>query len=365
MLPEIFNKEGKNTKETWECVRRPEIMKLFETWVYGVTPKEPLDRMEPTLVETEYLMEGTVKKETYCLKLERCGKSCGFHYRVFSPAGLHEGDTTKTAPGAILMINPFSRSKHLDYPGKELDHMPYGMITSCGYIGVHADVDELCADDAKIYRQGLWELFPEAGDGDTAWGAIGMWAYAASRVVDCLIMQNFVECGRIAVCGCSRGGKAALWCGAQDERIGVVISNVSGCSGAAVTRGKTGEHIKDITTQFPHWMCQNYASFADCEEELPVDQHMLLALCAPRPLYISSASEDSWADPNMEFESARLAGDAYELYGEAGLAGETFPGIDKPVGDGFIRYHNRRGVHGCRRYDWEQYLPFIQKFFKE
>ena len=270
MLPEILKQDQINTKETWETTRRPEILRLFENWVYGVTPKEPLDRLETTVMETEYLMEGAVKKETCYLEMERRGKVCGFHYRVFSPV-------MQETAGAILMINPFSGSKPLDYPGKELDHMPYDLITACGYIGVHADVDELCADDAGCYQKGLWELFPEYAMGNAAWGAIGMWAYAASRVVDCLIMQNFVECGRIVVCGCSRAGKTALWCGAQDERIGVVISNVSGCTGAAVTRGKTGEHIKDITAQFPHWMCGTYASFADREEELPVDQHMLLA----------------------------------------------------------------------------------------
>lgn len=356
MLPEILREDQIDTKETWEAQRRPEILKMFENWVYGVTPKTPLERMESKVVETDYLMEGAVKKETYYLQMERGGKSCGFHYRVFSPV-------MQKATGAILMINPFSGNQAVDYPGRDLDHMPYDLITSRGYIGVHADVDELCADDAECYQDGLWELFPEFTKGETAWGAIGMWAYAASRVIDCLIMQNFVEYGRIVVCGCSRGGKAALWCGAQDERIGLVISNVSGCTGAAVTRGKTGEHIKDITTQFPHWMCRRYACFADREEELPVDQHMLLALCAPRPLYVSSASEDSWADPHMEFEAAKLAGKAYGLYGETGLERETFPEADTPVGDGFIRYHNRQGVHGCRRYDWEQYLPFIQNHF--
>lgn len=356
MLPSILREDMLNTRETWEEVRRPEILSLFETWVYGGTPKEPLDQLESTLVEKKYLMEGTVKKEIYYLNMERNGKSCGFHYRLFS-------QISGKPSGAVIMINPFSGNKGLDYPGKELDHMPYDMITGGGYIGVHADVDELCGDNEDIYKKGLWELFP--GESETAWGAIGMWAYGVSRLVDCLIMQNIVECGKIVVCGCSRAGKAALWCGAQDKRIGLVISTVSGCTGAAVTRGKTGEHVKDITSQFPHWMCRNYASFGDREEELPVDQHMLLALCAPRPLYVSSASEDSWADPVMEFEAAKLAGEAYALYGRKGLEGERFPQTDRPVGDGDIRYHNRRGVHGCRRYDWKQYLTFIKQYLDD
>lgn len=353
MIPDILKKDVQNTTETWEQIRRPEIQALFETWVYGVTPKEPLDGMTVSVLSAEFLDSGRTIKETVYLGLERGGKRCGFHCRVFSPAA-HKEDLP-----AVIMINPFSRNKKLDYPGKEMDHMPYDLLNSGGFIGVHADVDELCADDAADYQTGLWELYPQTGD--SAWGAIGMWAYAASRVADYLITHKQVADGSIAVCGCSRAGKAALWCGAQDPRFGLIISNVSGCTGAAVTRGKTGERVRDITGQFPHWMCRNYASFADREEELPVDQHMLLALCAPRPLYISSASEDVWADPQSEFKSAQLAGAAYALYGRTGLELEAFPEDDRPVGGGGIGYHNRTGVHGCRRYDWEQYLPFMKR----
>lgn len=358
MLPELLPAGVLHTKEWWEKERRPRILELFETYVYGRTPKEPLDRMESSVIQTECLMEGKVKKETVYLKLEKNGRSCGFHCRVFSPLP-QKSEELKSMP-AILMINPFSRNKELDYPGKELDHMPYDLITSMGFIGVHADVDEICADDSRIYREGLWELYP--GEGDRAWGAIGMWAYAASRVIDYLMIQKHVEYGKIAVCGCSRAGKTALWCGVQDQRAGLVISNVSGCAGAAITRGKTGEQIRDITTQFPHWMCPMYASFADREEELPVDQHMLLALCAPRPLYVSSASEDVWADPYKEFESAQAAGAVYKLYGKKGLEDQAFPAVNTPIGTGAVAYHNRQGIHGCRRYDWEQYLGFIKRF---
>ncbi len=356
MIPELLETKGKNTKEYWEQVRRPEIQRLFEKWVYGVTPKEPLEEINAQILNTELLENGRVKKEEVLLELKRNGKVCGFRCRLFLPA-----DLKKPAP-AIIMLNPFSRNKKLDYPGKEMDHMPYDLITSQGYIGIHADVDELCADDPDLYQEGLWELYP--GRAEDSWGAIGMWAFAGSRVVDYLQMRQDMNCDKLAVCGCSRAGKAALWCGAQDQRISLVISNVSGCTGAAITRGKTGEHVIDITTKFPHWLCKNYASFSHREEELPVDQHMLLALCAPRPLYVSSASEDVWADPHSEFLAAQMAEPAYKLYGKQGLKECEFPRENQPIKNGCVGYHNRQGVHGCRRYDWEQYLLFIKQYFK-
>lgn len=358
MLPEILE-NGKNyTKTYWENKRRKEILQLFENLVYGNTPKQSLDSIKSTVVQTGYLKSGTVKKETVYMELGRNGKKCGFHFRVFSP--IHPEKEQDCPKGAVIMINPFSKNKKLDYPGKEMDHMPYDLVTSYGILGIHADVDEICVDDPDLYQKGLWELYPEKQE--SSWGAIGMWAFAADRVVDYLIMQKQIPCGNIAVCGCSRAGKTALWCAAQDERIGMVISNVSGCTGAAITRGKKGEHIRDITKTFPHWLSKKYAEFSEREEDLPIDQHMLLALCAPRPLYVSSASEDEWADPEKEFESAQKASEIYSLYGKEGLQNEIFPKINSPVGNGYIRYHNRKGAHGCRRYDWEQYLKFIKQF---
>jgi hypothetical protein len=169
--------------------------------------------------------------------------------------------------------------------------------------------------------------------------------------------------GEIAGAGHSRGGKTALWCGAQDARVSLVISSCSGCSGAAITRGKTGEHIKDITQAFPFWFCSNYQKYSDGEDAMPFDQHQLLALIAPRPLYISDKTFDSWCDPAKEFESLCQAGAVYKLYGKTEGLGETPPAPEQTIVSGSLGYHIKSGSHNMDEFDWERYLNFCGRHF--
>ncbi len=356
MLPSISGNHAPLTVETWEQSRRPEILRLFETHVYGVTPKEKKHTCAHTLSGPERSADGMT--DVYALRTEIAGNgvSCGFQTDLYVPAG-----ASGLLPAAI-MTDTFSTNPQVPRTAEHRhSHMPYDMLNAAGIIGVYAHVDALCPDDPAAYREGLLAIYPR--EGADGWGAIGVWAWAVSRVVDFLAEWAPVNAAQIAVCGCSRAGKTALWCAAQDQRIALTISNVSGCTGAAITRGKTGEHVRDITGKFPHWTCERYATYADDEERLPVDQHMLLALCAPRPLYVSSASEDDWADPKMEFASAGLAGEIHRLYGRTGLAIDAFPPINTPSIDGDVAYHNREGAHGCKEYDWEQYIRFMRKYF--
>jgi hypothetical protein len=249
-----------------------------------------------------------------------------------------------------------SRAAHARrWPVERLLARGYGVATAC-YGDVFPDrADGRAASAlASLGRPLAGELPPDEP------GAIATWAWQLSRILDWLVTLPEVDATKVIVVGHSRNGKAAIWAGGCDERFAMVVSNESGCGGAALERRNYGETIEAITRRFPHWFCPAFRSYADRETELPVDAHATLALAAPRPLYVASAMDDRWADPRGEFLAAAAASPVWSLFGLKGLGERVWPPADTPVGH-MVGYHVRSGRHDLLEWDWLRFADLADR----
>jgi len=337
----------------WADRVRPHQLALLEAHVYGCRLPPVFVRVDGEPVRSEVALDGIG----------------GQAIRIEARLRLGEGPQTP-AVNVLVWLPKSSQSVplflYLNFKGNDAEHAApamlargYGMATAC-YEDIFPDKPEgrRASGLAAPGRPEQGDIPPDEP------GAIAAWAWGLSRILDWLVRLPEVDATRVIVVGHSRNGKAALWAGACDERFAMVVSNESGCGGAALERRNYGETTADITSRFPHWFCPRYATYAGRAGEMPTDQHVLLAMAAPRPLYVASAIEDRWADPRGEFLACVAAEPVWRLFGLEGLGTADWPPPDTPVGSGRIGYHVRLGKHDLLEYDWQRFADFADRHLR-
>ena len=356
------------TAEQWMNVRRPQILSLFASFIYGAVPVPP-DPIEQTYrvdKEDKSFMNGKVTKLDVTIRFKNRKGTAETHVLVFLP------NEAKQPVPAFMMLsfdNPRGGSFQLSSSrkGHLRNGVPLGLLADQGYAYVSVYHGNLVGHNEVSFGGGIHKLFFRDGQSFPKaheWGVLAANAWTGMRALDYLEANDRVDANRVAVMGHSKMGKATLWAAAQDERFALAISAQSGCGGAALWRRKYGETMAKLN-RFPHWLCINARKFNEREDDLPVDQHMLLSLVAPRPVYVASGTADTWADPHGEFQSANHAGPVYRLLGKKPLSTTKLPPPNKPLLDGDIGYHIRTGGHSIEPYDWQQFISFADRHLKD
>ncbi|MBN9393259.1 MAG: acetylxylan esterase [Chloroflexi bacterium] len=353
---------------TWFEKARPATYLLFETLMYGRTPDKNIPiraevlRTNPqalggkatTLQTRLYLGE---RSDTYMDLLTFLPNGASGPVPLFlglSFSGNHTVSHEPDVPVTESWVRDLPDLGQVNHRATEAtrgigtENWQAELLVERGYGLTTIYYGDIDPDFDDGFQNGIHPLFYAEGQtrpGPGEWGSIGAWAWGLSRALDYLETLPAVDAKKVAVIGHSRLGKTALWAAAQDQRFALAISNNSGSGGAAIGRRMFGETYAHLNTAFPHWFSQTFHAYSYREADLPFDQHQLLALVAPRPLYVASASEDLWADPYGEYLATEHVRPVYNL-----LAGED---AAKRIG-----YHKRPGGHDINRYDWERYLDF-------
>ena len=398
-----------DAKIWWEQ-RRPEILALYESEMYGRTPgfsqahaellRNP--RIEVRAEKKNALNGKAIRRE---VRLHFTNKADG----PFIDVLLYLPAAAKRPVPAFMMLNFAGNHAITDEPdvllceswmplendktavhhrstansrGATKSRWPIEMIIDRGYALATACYNDMDPDYDDGFQNGFHPYFYKTGQTRPApneWGSIGAWAWGLSRILDYLETEPAVDAKKVAVSGHSRLGKTSLWAGAQDQRFAIVIANNSGFGGASLSKRKYGETVGLLTYVRPQWFCGNFDYYSDNESALPFDQHELIALIAPRPVYLAVAESDRSADPKGEYLSALNADAVYRLLGTKGIGNfpekdkvvrkgnmiydTPFPPINQSIGE-TIGFHIRTGGHDVTDFDWEQCLNFSDRFFK-
>jgi dienelactone hydrolase len=342
----------------WTGKRRQEILELFRTNVYGRVPNTPYTKNYKIVNLDPNAMNGDATLKQVDITIASGGKSLVINLTLFVP-----NKVRKPAPAFLLINNrgpvntdPTRKEKSEFWPAEELIARGYAIAAF-----YNADVDP---DKFDNFQNGIHGILDRGQRADDAWGTIAAWAWGASRCLDYFETDKDIDAHRVAVVGHSRGGKTALWAGAEDQRFAMVVSNESGCGGAALARRRLGETVAMINKSFPHWFCMNYRKYNDNENALPVDQHMLIALIAPRAVYVACADQDLWGDPRGSYLALYNALPVYKLLRTGSDLPLDMPPLNHQVMSGKVTFHIRDGVHNMLIKDWKFFMDLADRAMK-
>ncbi len=375
-----------DSKEQWPDQRRY-LVDLLATEEYGFAPKDPISIRTEVFDDAPAIFGGELKanirRRQIAVFLERAGRSVRVDLALWSPKdrskapcflGLNfRGNQSTCDDPKIRLTSSWCDNRN---PGVEnnkateasranqSERWPIAQIVAQGFAVATAHYSDIDPDYDDGFENGVHSLFPEHRideQNPSRWGSIATWAWGLSRLADVLEKLDGIDPKGLMVVGHSRLGKTALWAGANDPRFQIVVSNNSGCGGAALSKRIFGESVARINTAFPHWFNRNFRKYNDQEGSMTFDQHQLIASIAPRSVYIASASNDKWADPLGELLGGHHASRAFELLGLKGLDAKELPAVNTPIGQGSIGYHLRQGDHDMLLYDWQQFMAFAKR----
>lgn len=351
--------------DTWHRLRRPELLKLYESEIYGRVPAgAPKLEFELTSTQTNALGGAAVRKEitgrlgagpdrptvTLVLYLPA-------HVRGPVPVLLH---LLFGSPPPLQGIQSATNSSRPGEIGPLADILARGY----GYAAFRYTEIEGDLRTNSLTRVRRLALAPGQSQPATdEWGTISAWAWSASRVLDYLETERSVDAKRVALIGHSRLGKTALWAGACDPRFALVFASCSGEMGASLARRDYGETVDDVIANFPWWLAGNFQKYAGRWNEMPVDSHLLIALNAPHPVFLTAGTEDRWADPRGMFLAQVAAGPVYRLLGKSDLGTTNLP-LDTPLISGELGFFYHTGAHSITAEDWKVFLNFAGRYLK-
>ena len=375
VLPDVlstFNGEKIETVKDWEEKGRPEIANFFEQNMFGEvpTPISEIKKSFKLVSEDKTLLNGLCTRKDIEITFHNTIGKVTMPLVLFVP-----NKSSEKVPVILLATGSDIENKGLDLNspqsyGRTQNGVPLHQLMTRGIalatIDYRAFADDN-GDKAGHVNGGITNLFFQEGQlftKENEWGMIAIWAYALRAGMDYLETDEQVNKRQVAALGCSIGGKVALWAAVMDQRFAMTILATAGHGGDAIWRREYGETLGNMCKYLPTWVCRNAENYAANVHDMPVDQNSLLATLAPRPLYVSNAQHDLWADQKGQWIGTYNAAPTYRLYGEkVAFTSSEQPSINEPVVESSIGYHVRSGVHGLEVYDWEKYMQFIEHHF--